>query len=96
MQKKLKENYERYLDENSREAIDFEIYRDKEDKSKEGHQRYVLRAECVQNLLQTGYTKTQVRFLYELIMADYGAERIKAMFPLGCSVEEIRNFVKIL
>ncbi|MDO5292749.1 MAG: type IV secretory system conjugative DNA transfer family protein [bacterium] len=96
MQKKLKENYERYLDENSREAIDFEIYRDKDDKSKEGHQRYVLRAECVQNLLQTGYTKAQVRFLYELIMADYGAERIKGMFPLGCSVEEIRNFVRIL
>lgn len=96
MQEKLKENYERYLDENSREAIDFEIYRDKEDKSKEEHQRYVLRAECVQNLLQTGYTKAQIRFLYELIMADYGAERIKAMFPLGCSVEEIRNFVRIL
>ena len=96
MQKKLKENYERYLDENSDEAIDFEIYRDKTDTSKEGHEKYVLRAECVQNLLQVGYTKAQIKFLYELIMADYGAERIKAMFPLGCTIDEIKNFVKIL
>lgn len=96
MQKKLKENYERYLDENSDEAIDFEIYRDKTDNSKKAHEKYVLRAECVQNLLQEGYTKAQIKFLYELIMADYGAERIKAMFPLGCNIEEIKNFVKIL
>jgi len=47
MQKKLKENYERYLDENSDEAIDFEIYRDKKDNSKEAHEKYVSRAECV-------------------------------------------------
>lgn len=96
MQKQLKENYERYLDENSDEAIDFEIYRDKTDNSKEAHEKYVLRAECVQNLLQAGYTKAQIKFLYELILEDYGAERIKAMFPLGCTIEEIKNFVKIL
>ena len=96
MQKKLKENYERYLDENSDEAIDFEIYRNKEDDSKEAHEKYVLRAECVQNLLQAGYTKAQIKFLYELIMANYGAERIEAMFPLNCTIDEIKNFVKIL
>ena len=96
MQKKLKENYERYLDENSDEAIDFEIYRNKEDNSKEAHEKYVLRAECVQNLLQEGYTKAQIKFLYELIMANYGAERIEAMFPLNCTIDEIKNFVKIL
>ena len=96
MQKKLKENYERYLDENSDEAIDFEIYRDKEDDSKEAHEKYVSRAECLQNLLRAGYTKAQIKFLYELIMANYSAERIKAMFPLGCTIEEIKKFVKIL
>lgn len=96
MQKILKENYERYLDENSDEAIDFEIYRNKEDDSKEAHEKYVSRAECVQNLLQTGYTKAQIKFLYELIMANYGAERIEAMFPLNCTIDEIKNFVKIL
>lgn len=96
MQKTLKENYERYLDENSDEAINFEIYRNKEDNSKEAHEKYVLRAECVQNLLQTGYTKAQIKFLYELIMADYGADRITAMFPLNCTIDEIKNFVKIL
>lgn len=95
MQKKLKENYERYLDETSEQVIDFEMYRDKSDCSKEGHKKYVLRAECAQNLLQAGYTKAKIRFLYELIMADYGAERIKAMFPIDCGIEEIKNFVRI-
>jgi type IV secretion system protein VirD4 len=96
MQKKLKENYGRYIDKNSNQAIDFDIYRDKNDSSKEAQERYVLRAECVQNLMQAGYTKAQIRFLYELIMADYSAERMKAMFPTNCTIDEIKNFVKIL
>lgn len=59
-------------------------------------QRYVQRAETVQNLLQSGYTKTQIRCLYELIMADYSAKRIKEMFPTNVALEEIKNFAKIL
>lgn len=59
-------------------------------------QRYVQRAETVQNLLQSGYTKTQIRCLYELIMADYNAKRIKEMFPTNAALEEIKNFAKIL
>lgn len=96
MQKKLKENYDRYLDEKMDGRIDFSIYKDKDNNSKEAKQRYVQRAETVQNLLQSGYTKTQIRYLYELIMADYSAKRIKEMFPTNAALEEIKNFAKIL
>lgn len=96
MQKKLKENYDRYLDEKMDGRIDFSIYKDKDNNTKEAKQRYVQRAETVQNLLQSGYTKTQIRCLYELIMADYNAKRIKEMFPTNAALEEIKNFAKIL
>lgn len=94
MQKKLKENYDRYLDEKMDGRIDFSIYKD--NNTKEAKQRYVQRAETVQNLLQSGYTKTQIRCLHELIMADYSAKRIKEMFPTNVALEEIKNFAKIL
>ncbi len=96
MQKKLKENYDRYLDEKMDGRIDFSIYKDKDNNTKEAKQRYVQRAETVQNLLQSGYTKTQIRCLHELIMADYSAKRIKEMFPTNVALEEIKNFAKIL
>ena len=96
MQKKLKENYDRYLDEKMDGRIDFSIYKEKNNNSKEAKQRYVQRAETVQNLLQSGYTKTQIRCLYELIMADYSAKRIKEMFPTNVALDEIKNFAKIL
>ena len=96
MQKKLHENYERYIDEHSTAPIDFSIYKEKNDDSAEAKKKYVSRAETVQNLIQYGYSKAQIRFLYELIMADYDAERIRNMFPTDCAIEEIKNFAKIL
>ena len=96
MKKKLHENYERYMDENSSTPIDFSIYKEKDDDSAEAKRKYVSRAETVQNLIQFGYSKAQIRFLYELIMADYDAERIRNMFPTDASVDEIKNFAKIL
>lgn len=96
MQKRLRENYERYLDEYSGEPIDFLIYKDKDDDSIEGKNKFIKRAETVQCLAQSGYSKMQIRFLYQLIMSDYSAEQIKGMFPNDCSVDEIRNFAEIL
>lgn len=96
MQKTLHENYEKYVDEHSNIPVDFSIYKDKDDDSMEARNRYVRRAETVQNLIQAGYTKAQIRFLYELIMADYGADRIQKMFPTDCTIDEIKNFAKIL
>lgn len=96
MQKTLHENYERYVDEHSNIPVDFSIYKDKDDDSMEARNRYVRRAETVQNLIQAGYTKAQISFLYELIMADYGADRIQKMFPTDCTIDEIKNFAKIL
>ena len=96
MQKTLHENYEKYVDEHSNIPVDFSIYKDKDDDSMEARNRYVRRAETVQNLIQAGYTKAQIRFLYELIMADYSAERIKNMFRSDCTIDEIKNFAEIL
>ena len=96
MQNQLRENYERYMDEHSSTPIDFSIYKEKDDDSAEAKRKYVSRAETVQNLIQFGYSKAQIRFLYELIMADYDAERIRNMFPTDASVDEIKNFAKIL
>ena len=50
----------------------------------------------MQKLIQSGYTKAQIRSLYELIMADYDAERIKAMFAINSTTDEIKNFAKLL
>ncbi len=96
MMETLRENYERYVDDKANNLLDFSIYKEIGDDSEEGHKKYVLRAECAQNLQQAGYTKTQIRLLYKLIMADYGTERIKGMFPVDGGVEEIKNFVKVL
>ena len=96
MQKQLRENYERYMDEHSSTPIDFSIYKEKDDDSADAKKKYVSRAETVQNLIQFGYSKAQIRFLYELIMADYDAERIRNMFPTDASADEIKNFAKIL
>ena len=96
MQKKLRENYDRYLDEHCPAPIDFSIYKEKDNDSREAKLKYVSRAETVQSLLQSGYTKAQIRSLYELIMADYSAEKIKNMFPTHCSIDEIKNYAKIL
>ena len=96
MLKKLRENYGRYMDEHSPAPIDFSIYKEKDNDSREAKLRYVQRAETVQNLLQSGYTKSQIRCLYELIMADYSAERIKNMFRSDCTIDEIKNFAEIL
>ncbi|HOO79819.1 MAG TPA: hypothetical protein PLQ04_05470, partial [Lachnospiraceae bacterium] len=96
MQKTLHENYERYVDEHSNVPVDFTIYKDKDDDRMEARNRYVKRAETVQNLIQAGYTKVQIRFLYELIMADYSADSIRSMFPTDCTIDEIKNFAKIL
>lgn len=93
---KLRENYDRYMDENSPAPIDFSVYKEKDNDSREAKLRYVKRAETVQNLLQSGYTKSQIRCLYELIMADYSAERIKNMFRSDCTIDEIKNFAEIL
>ena len=76
--------------------MDFTIYKDKDDDSMEARSRYVRRAETVQNLIQAGYTKAQIGFLYELIMANYSADSIRSMFPTDCTIDEIKNFAKIL
>ena len=95
MRAKLRENYQRYVDETSDNMLDFTIYK-KKDEDTDSYEKYVLRAECAQNLLQAGYKKNQIRMLHELIMADYSSERIKALFPVDCEVEEIRNFVRVM
>lgn len=95
MQRKLRENYERYVEETTDAPIDFRIYMDNDD-SIEGKLRLKKRAETAQRLRHDGYTKVQIRCLHELIMADYGADAIEQMFPRNCSVEEIKNFAEIL
>ena len=57
-------------------------------------ERYKKRCVTVQQLHNDGYTRTQIRALYPLIMADLSADEIKAMFPANCNVEEIENLAK--
>ena len=96
MQKKLHENHERYLEEYCNlEELDFEKYRDEGGYDEEGQKRFQSRCITVQQLSASGYTRSQIKHLYKLIMADFGAEKIMSMFPPKTSVEQIDNLSKI-
>ena len=96
MQKKLYENHERYLDEycNLKE-LDFEQYRDEGGYTGEAQERFKNRCITVQQLDGAGYTRSQIKHLYKLIMADFSAEKIMSMFPKDVGVEQIDNFSKV-
>ena len=96
MQKRLRENHEKYLDEycNLKE-LDFEQYRDEGGYEGEAQKRFQNRCVTVQELDCAGYTRSQIKHLYKLIMADFSAEKIMSMFPPKTSVEQIDNLSKI-
>ena len=96
MQKKLHENHERYLEEYCNlEELDFEKYRDEGGYDEEGQKRFQSRCITVQQLSASGYTRSQIKHLYKLIMADFGAEKIMSMFPRETSTKQIDNFSKV-
>lgn len=96
MQRKLHENHERYLDEYCNlEELDFEKYRDEGGYDEEGQKRFQNRCITVQQLSVSGYTRSQIKHLYKLIMADFGAEKIMSMFPKETSTKQIDNFSKV-
>ena len=96
MQKKLHENHERYLEEYCNlEELDFERYRDKDGYDEDGQKRFQSRCITVQQLSASGYTRSQIKHLYKLIMADFGAEKIMSMFPKETSTKQIDNFSKV-
>ena len=96
MQKKLHENHERYLEEYCNvEELDFEKYRDEGGYDEEGQKRFRNRCITVQQLSASGYTRSQIKHLYKLIMADFGAEKIMSMFPKETSTKQIDNFSKV-
>lgn len=96
MQKRLRENHEKYLDEycNLKE-LDFEQYRDEGGYEGDAQKRFQNRCVTVQELDCAGYTRSQIKHLYKLIMADFSAEKIMSMFPPKTSVEQIDNLSKI-
>ena len=96
MQKKLHEKYERYLEEYCNlEELDFEKYRDEGGYDEEGQKRFQSRCITVQQLSASGYTRSQIKHLYKLIMADFGAEKIMSIFPRETSTKQIDNFSKV-
>ena len=96
MQKKLHENHEHYLEEYCNlEELDFEKYRDEGGYDEEGQKRFQSRCITVQQLSASGYTRSQIKHLYKLIMADFGAEKIMSMFPRETSTKQIDNFSKV-
>ena len=95
MQKKLYENYDRYLDAHKGSGeIDFEQYRDEGGYEGEGQKKFQNRCITVQQLLAAGYTGSQIKHLYQLIMADFSAEKIMSMFPKEVSEQAIDHFTK--
>ena len=94
MQRILKENYEKYLEEHSNEGFSFDKYKEPDMTVAGAKERYKKRCVTVQQLHNDGYTRTQIRALYPLIMADLSADEIKAMFSANCNVEEIENLAK--
>ena len=77
------------------EELDFEKYRDEGGYDEEGQKRFQSRCITVQQLLASGYTRSQIKHLYKLIMADFSSEKIMSMFPRKTTVEQIDNLSKI-
>ena len=95
MQKKLYENHERYMEEHCMlPELDFEKYRDPGPYTKEGQEKFQRRCMTVAELDTLGYTRKQIKLLYKVIMADYGAEQIKKILPPEAELEKIKNLVK--
>ena len=95
MQKKLKENHERYLEEHCNLAeLDFEQYREEGPYTPEGQKKFQSRCMTVAELDCMGYTRTQIKLLYKIIMADYDAEKIVKILPPQSEIEKIKNLVK--
>ena len=96
MQKQLYKNHEKYLDEYcDLKELDFEQYREKDGYDGEAQKRFQNRCITVQELDSAGYTRSQIKHLYKLIMADFGSEKIMSMFPRSTSTEQIDNLSKI-
>lgn len=95
MQKKLKENHERYLEEHCNLVeLDFEQYREEGPYTPEGQKKFQSRCMTVAELDCMGYTRTQIKLLYKIIMADYDAEKIVKILPPQSEIEKIKNLVK--
>lgn len=96
MQRSLRENYEKYMEDHCNAgALDFEKYKDKDDTETDAIKKYQKRCMVVQKLTTIGYTRTQIKALYPLIMQNLTAEEILAMFPPRSGVDEIKNLTKV-
>lgn len=96
MQKQLYKNREKYLEEYcDLKELDFEQYREKDGYDGDAQKRFQSRCITVQELDSAGYTRSQIKHLYKLIMADFSSEKIMSMFPRKTSVEQIDNLSKI-
>ena len=96
MQRSLRENYEKYMEDHCNAgALDFEKYKDKDDTEADAIKKYQKRCMVVQKLTTIGYTRTQIKALYPLIMQNLTAEEILAMFPPRSGVDEIKNLTKV-
>ena len=76
-------------------ALAFEKYKDKDDTEADAIKKYQKRYMVVQKLTTIGYTRTQIKALYPLIMQNLTAEEILAMFPPRSGVDEIKNLTKV-
>lgn len=96
MQKQLYKNREKYLEEYcDLKELDFEQYREKDGYDGDAQKRFQSRCITVQELDSAGYTRSQIKHLYKLIMADFSSEKIMSMFPRKTTVEQIDNLSKI-
>ena len=96
MQRSLRENYEKYMEDHCNAgALDFEKYKDKDDTEADAIKKYQKRCMVVQKLTTIGYTRTQIKALYPLIMQNLTAEEILAMFPPRSGVDEIKNLTQV-
>ena len=92
MQKKLHENHEKYLEDYcDLKELDFEQYRDEGGFEGEAQQRFLKRCVTVQQLDAAGYSRSQLKHLYKLIMDDFDADRIMSMFPKDVTLSHIDN-----